>query len=494
MDQRSGDGRFSGRFKTIAINSGYWFPGIWSSKIPTSRIRSVWRNWKPEKRIGFFVEDRSLSSSTTIFDSLVLMIPFLTTLIFSQSLFATMMFRNSTRDGMKFYCLWQRSHLMTSWKVCTNFDFVSLINSNPYWNCATWQFIKKISMPNCPKLKTVKRSIDQNLRLRNFDARNERVETEAWFRAQRSPAAKPTPKTAPSFEPPTPRGRSRSASRKRSLRGRSPSGRPIDSRAKTSSKVALNYRHPPECQFCKSESGWKSGKEFSFPHRKVEEQPNKKPKKGVDKSAVATVKDVQQLGFASQDIEPPESSAILRKCTKVLGPVRWVRFTKTVLRQSNIQENKAPSLKKKTSQTSSSAQSLRSEIWGQISGRKLKDRSNVPAETRGNLPRISISSKKRTKLNSFHLPMSEVCGRIHNNTGGKRVCGGLQSKHAYGQQERPQRCRIGYRKSLSKYDDGCNSQRRGAKKRRGNKCMSKNWISSWQSSSVTRKTLQRSRV
>ena len=36
---------------------------------------------------------------------------------------------------------------------------------------------QKISMPNYQKLKTmVKRSMDQKLRLRNFDARNEKIE------------------------------------------------------------------------------------------------------------------------------------------------------------------------------------------------------------------------------------------------------------------------------------------------------------------------------
>ena len=39
---------------------------------------------------------------------------------------------------------------------------------------------QKISMPNYRKLKTmVRRSIDQKLRLRNFDVRNERIETGA---------------------------------------------------------------------------------------------------------------------------------------------------------------------------------------------------------------------------------------------------------------------------------------------------------------------------
>ena len=64
------------------------------------------------------------------------------------------------------------------------------------------------------------------------------------------------------------------------------------------------------------------------------------------KSAVAIVKSVRQLSCVSQDIEPPESAAISRKGTKVLGPIRRVRFTKAALRQANIPENKGPSLGK----------------------------------------------------------------------------------------------------------------------------------------------------
>ena len=44
---------------------------------------------------------------------------------------------------------------------------------------------QKISMPNYQKLKTmVKRSIDQKLRLRNFDARHGRIETGAVIKNQ----------------------------------------------------------------------------------------------------------------------------------------------------------------------------------------------------------------------------------------------------------------------------------------------------------------------
>ena len=45
---------------------------------------------------------------------------------------------------------------------------------------------QKISTPNYQRLKTmVKRSIDQKLRLRNFDARHEKIETGAVVKSHR---------------------------------------------------------------------------------------------------------------------------------------------------------------------------------------------------------------------------------------------------------------------------------------------------------------------
>ena len=123
-------------------------------------------------------------------------------------------------------------------------------------------------------------------------------------------------KAAPSSEPPTPRGRS--ASRKRTLRGRSQFGKTNRQPCKyflegTCTKSPCDYRHPPECQFCKSESSCKFGAECLLPHWKVEEQPNKKPKKGDDKSAAAFVKSVRQLSCVSEDTEPPESTVRISK-------------------------------------------------------------------------------------------------------------------------------------------------------------------------------------
>ena len=99
----------------------------------------------------------------------------------------------------------------------------------------------------------------------------------------------------------------------------------------------------------------------------MDEQPNKKPRQGGDKNAVAIVKDIRQLGCVLQDLEPPESempckvqrilhretcgvekncgtSAVSRKSTEVLGPIRRVRFTKATLRQAKTRKNRGPSL------------------------------------------------------------------------------------------------------------------------------------------------------
>ena len=98
-------------------------------------------------------------------------------------------------------------------------------------------------------------------------------------------AQKPTPKAATPSEPSMTRGRS--ASRKRSVRGRSQTGRILRQPCRyylkgTSTRSPCEYWHPPECQFFQTESGCKAGDKCLFPHHKVEEQPSKKPQKGYD--------------------------------------------------------------------------------------------------------------------------------------------------------------------------------------------------------------------
>ena len=149
---------------------------------------------------------------------------------------------------------------------------------------------------------TVERSIDQKLRLRNFDARNERIETGQWLRIARInvvlkedtenaingkqkdsgrveiivdsstmgiSARNRHQKSAPSSEPLAQKD-GRSASRRKSLRGWSPrkfAGQSCRDYMKGNcTRSFCDYWHPPECQFCTTESGCKFGDKCSFPH------------------------------------------------------------------------------------------------------------------------------------------------------------------------------------------------------------------------------------
>ena len=79
------------------------------------------------------------------------------------------------------------------------------------------------------------------------------------FRHDGDERAKPTPKAAPTSEPPTQRGRS--ASRIKNLGGRSPFGKfdrqPCKNFLKgICTESPCDYWHPPECQFYESDSGY----------------------------------------------------------------------------------------------------------------------------------------------------------------------------------------------------------------------------------------------
>ena len=134
VDQRSGVGCISGWSKILAFYQKKRLLGQtlsystrellqqWtkSSRIPGPRKRSVWRKWKLTKKTAFSREDRSLTWSTTTSESLEPMILSGIMPTFLQLLFEMMKFRNSIRNGAGFYYQWRKSHLMTSWKDCTN--------------------------------------------------------------------------------------------------------------------------------------------------------------------------------------------------------------------------------------------------------------------------------------------------------------------------------------------------------------------------------------
>ena len=140
----------------------------------------------------------------------------------------------------------------------------------------------------------------------------------------------------------------KNASRTRSLRGRSPSGKmarlPCKDYLKgTCTTPFCEKWHPPECLFYKSDNGCRLGEKCFYAHRQVDEQPSKMSKKNGDESAVAMLKIKRQLGCVSQDMEPPKSTTIFRKSSNILKPIRCVRFTKTVLRHASIRDQN-PSL------------------------------------------------------------------------------------------------------------------------------------------------------
>ena len=140
----------------------------------------------------------------------------------------------------------------------------------------------------------------------------------------------------------------KNASRTRSPRGKSPSGKmarlPCKDYLKgTCTTPFCEKWRPPECLFYKSENGCRFGEKCSYAHRQVDEQPSKRSKKNGDKSAVAMLKITRQSGCVSQDVEPPKSSSILRKSSNILKPIRCVRFTQAVLRHADIRDQN-PSL------------------------------------------------------------------------------------------------------------------------------------------------------
>ena len=145
----------------------------------------------------------------------------------------------------------------------------------------------------------------------------------------------------------------------------------------TCTKSLSEYWHPPECQFYKSESGCNFVAECLFPHWKVEEHPDRKPKHGDDKSASSLMKSVRQLSCVSQDNERPESAAILGRAHKC-----WDQSEEYDSRRLHCVKQTSEKIKVRRwvnrSQHSSSAKSLRYEDWGQISKRDCKTRAMRP--------------------------------------------------------------------------------------------------------------------
>ena len=161
----------------------------------------------------------------------------------------------------------------------------------------------------------VKRSVDHKIRARNFEARNQRIETGAVVKDRRHKRGvarglgecdqwkakgdcskgdncsfchkglnigKWRPKTAPSSAPRD--EKMGNSSRKKGPRGRSPSGKSTREMCQgymhgECTKPWCDFWHPPECQHYKKPSGCRFGDKCVFMHKVADGQPSKKPKK-----------------------------------------------------------------------------------------------------------------------------------------------------------------------------------------------------------------------
>ena len=75
---------------------------------------------------------------------------------------------------------------MIFWKVCSNYEYVSPINSKTVLDLYELEIHQKISKLDYQRDKNmVKKSTDLKIRARNFEARNERIETGAAVKNRR---------------------------------------------------------------------------------------------------------------------------------------------------------------------------------------------------------------------------------------------------------------------------------------------------------------------
>ena len=211
--------------------------------------------------------------------------------------------------------------------------------------------------PDYHRLKAmVKRSIEQEIRNKNFGSRNGNFEKNAvvknqgtkqrvqrilgdfwqWetngqcvkgnncsFRHDLDKRGKSSPSNPSqnSFM----RQSERKPSRTRSPRGKSPSGRMSrwprkDYHRETCNNSFCEKWHPPECLFYMTKSGCRFGEKCSFAHRQVHAQPTKWSKSNNDKSAVAILKKENwQERESVSDACHYRTGKLVRKSDKKLG-------------------------------------------------------------------------------------------------------------------------------------------------------------------------------
>ena len=238
---------------------------------------------------------------------------------------------------------------------------------------------QKKAGPDCHRLKAmVKRCIEQNLRMKNFEARNGNYETSTVVKnpgtKQRGPRIlgdrwqwktngqcskgdncsfrhdinRRAKSTQPNHSPGSSSQQSvKSAWRTRSLRGRSPSGKMARLPCKDYLKGTCTtpfWENGILQNACSTRPRVVVGLGTSALMHTVRLKNNlaKRSKKWWQ-SAVVMLKITRQLGCVFKDLEPPKSSSILRKSSNIRKPIRCVQFTKAVVRHAAIRD-KNPSL------------------------------------------------------------------------------------------------------------------------------------------------------
>ena len=190
----------------------------------------------------------------------------------------------------------------------------------------------------------------------------------------------------------------------------------------------------PECQFYKTDTGCKAGVKCLFPHHKVDEQPNKMPKKGYyshkrresdDKNAAATAENCTTIGLRLARLGSTgfskKKTALGTPDAKVLGTIRRIRFTQSTLRQASIREQNGLSLGN-ISQKSSSAKSLRYEIWGPVPWRDWKTTAMRPKQGMEPCQKQIQAQRERQSYILLARGGMGTPGCFNKRAGGKRVC------------------------------------------------------------------------
>ena len=317
---------------------------------------------------------------------------------------------------------------------------------------------QKISMPNHQKLKTmVKRSIDQKLRSRNFDARHEKIETGAVVKSRRG--FQVALKEEEAF---VTSGKKQGSVRRRinavsgmrvmivqnrhqkprhplshqhqkhefvarrekeTSEAEASLGSSIDSRVNTSWKVlALNHLVKfgilPNANSINLNRVVNSAQSAYFRTGRLKKQPNKRPKKSFqngksDRGAVAIGKNCTSIGLCLAGLRAVRTSEKNEVSVKPEAESFGINSTGTIhtvyATSSKYPENiKVHRLVKYTSKFLISEVptlwNLRTDLQ-----ERPKDKSDAPAVTRGDLPKIFTSSKRRTKLHSVRPSRSGFC-------------------------------------------------------------------------------------